>query len=394
MPPGMPQPSFALGGGGMEVVNMKMGNPAPWPLGSMQGSMQLPFPPQQQQQQQQQLFPSHAHWPQQQVFESAYQGFILRKAVPEPGQKFSWDRIQRTEYQLQSSDLNVKAKDARWKKPAAAKYDGLRTDTQRMHIDDLIAEQNSKEPNQFTEWKLADIEVQHRDIRIGLLQKATETSQIRVILKKVPRTTARPWDEGRPRIVDLNKSQQQPVQQPISQLQQFQQPLFAMPPPPPLPGMLGGGMAMPPPPQALGDAPLGQMMPGKFGGNGAEPKKVGAGKGGKAGKVDQPKSSAKNRRDSSPDRLDAKISRLLEAAGIDDSDSSSESDSDDSIIGIEKRHRKKGKHAKRAGNKARMPLFRNQTFDTSALPRGVYPNRKGEYPMPGAMPFRTKKPIR
>lgn len=126
----------------------------------------------------------------QQVFPPTFQGWTLRKAEPEPGQPYDWTRVNITEFPVSTRDMAARAKQSRRKHSVLEVYDALRTDSQRSQIDRLIEDQNRQEQNVWAEWKLANIEVIRRAIP-GVFgsTKVIETTQLRVILKKVPRET-------------------------------------------------------------------------------------------------------------------------------------------------------------------------------------------------------------
>jgi len=86
--------------------------------------------------------------------------------------------------------MSQRARSSSNKRSVTALYDGLKSNNQRAQIDRLIEEQNRQETNLWAQWELASIEVHVRKVP-GLFgkDKFIETTQIRVILKRLPRTT-------------------------------------------------------------------------------------------------------------------------------------------------------------------------------------------------------------
>jgi hypothetical protein len=103
-----------------------------------------------------------------------------------PGRKDhqEWDTIQISELVEPLVDKN---EEAQWKKSVAPLYHGLGTETQRIHIDDIVWDRNQMEENPFVQWRLGNIKVMTREIEFGVLRGATEAYYIRVIFKRVPR---------------------------------------------------------------------------------------------------------------------------------------------------------------------------------------------------------------
>lgn len=136
----------------------------------------------------------------QQVFATTYQGWTLRKADPEPGQRYDWTRVNITEFPVSTRDMALRAKQSRKKHSVLEVYDALKADSQRSHIDRLIEERNGQEQNVWAEWKLANIEVIRKTIP-GIFgsSKVIETTQLRVILKKVPRDTPKKKQQKPPK---------------------------------------------------------------------------------------------------------------------------------------------------------------------------------------------------
>lgn len=117
------------------------------------------------------------------AFPPTYRGFVLRKAPD----SVSWSRVIRREF-LVSDDMVDKTKLSRRNRPVEEIYDALSLN-QRGQIDQLVAQANLDETNPLAEWKFASIEFSRRTHGFGKVIKAT---QIRVILKKVPRIHPNP----------------------------------------------------------------------------------------------------------------------------------------------------------------------------------------------------------
>ena len=112
----------------------------------------------------------------------AYKGWTLRKA-PDSN---SWTRVRKTEFSVSEKDLAVKAKLNRGL-TAEDVYDALPLNSQRDQIDRLVDEENETSP--WVDWKLARISTLRRTNGFG---RVLETTQIRVILKKVLRSSPKP----------------------------------------------------------------------------------------------------------------------------------------------------------------------------------------------------------
>lgn len=263
----------------------------------------------------------------QQMFVTEYRGWTLRRAEPEPGQRYDWTRINKFEFPVSIKDMAIRAKQSRNKRPVLDVYDSLRLDSQRAHIDRLIEDQNRLETNLFTEWKLANIEAIVRKIPglLGSKDRIIETNQIRVILKKVARTTPR-RPGAKPlgphgfagETIDLHEPPPIPNIPNVPKMQ-AEGPMGGRGPMGPGPGPGPGPGSLPPPPRALGGRGSMEKMP---------PRGVLHG-----GKNDRGRSRSRSAGPRTSSEKLNKVIKYLDRLGIGDSDS----ESGDSIVEIDDR---------------------------------------------------------
>jgi hypothetical protein len=210
-------------------------------------------------------------------------------------------------------------------------YEELRVN-QRDAIDRVIEDARRNERDQFAEWKLAFVKA-NKAVIPGTFgpYKAWETTDIRLILKRAPRTTPQGSISSLSqygRIIDTSEPQYNWSQQ---QQMMSEQPQQKMPPPPP--NMMGpGGQQIPFPP----------MQPPPGAGRGPAPQIIGGGgankKGGEKDKFDKKSHKGPSRNSSpgpTPIRKETKTvkEKVTEwDAGGGRRNNSDDSDSDDSSI--------------------------------------------------------------
>lgn len=110
-----------------------------------------------------------------------------RKAIPGPGAVTSWNRVKITPISVSAKEFAAESR-AKGQLSVNKMYQALRTDAQREAVDRVLNDQRQEETNPNAAWELALIRPKIERIR-GILKNATETTNIRVILKRQPRPT-------------------------------------------------------------------------------------------------------------------------------------------------------------------------------------------------------------